>query len=319
MRGRGRVQLGSLGTLLPRQTSRLRTAAGLGARADTGPGSAGEQTSTDQTSAERTNSDKAGWFDRTGSPDTAPNDAAATDRAANNTAASAAAWRMAAAATPAPALTPGSGSGSGSKRAARTAAAVASRSTALRYAAWGWPVTPSTALPATADLEQVFATWSRLPDAPILAACGVAFDVIETHALAGRTALARLDRLGVDLGPVTIDSVGRIGFLVRADSAAQLSSLIDLSTNPAPGSGPHNSPGSISGSASGPTLIARGAHFELPRTLDQPEPFRAPATTGRFWLRPPGTPRPALPTAHVVLGALALVPYHALAASPLGR
>jgi hypothetical protein len=311
MRGRGRVQLGSLGTLLPRQTSRLRTAAGLGARANTGPDSAGEQTSTDQTSAERTNSDKTGWFDRSGSPDTAPNDAAATSPAANNAAASAAPWRMAAAAAPAPALTPGSGAGSGSKRAARTAAAVASRSTALRYAAWGWPVTPSTALPATADLEQVFATWSRLPDAPILAACGVAFDVIETHALAGRTALARLDRLGVDLGPVTIDSVGRIGFLVRADSAAQLSSLIDLSTNPAPGSGPS--------SGSGPTLIARGAHFELPRTLDQPEPFRAPATTGRFWLRPPGTPRPALPTAHVILGALALVPYHALAASPLGR
>jgi len=305
MRGRGRVQLGSLGTLLPRQTSRLRTAAGLGARANTGSDSTGEQTSTDQTSADRTNSDKTGWFDRTGSPDTAPNDAVAPTAAASNAAASAAPWRMAAAATPAP--TPGSGS----KRAARTAAAVASRSTALRYAAWGWPVTPSTALPATADLEQVFATWSRLPDAPILAACGVAFDVIETHALAGRTALARLDRLGVDLGPVTIDSVGRIGFLVRADSAAQLSSLIDLNTGPAPGSSPHSN--------SGPTLIGRGTHFELPRTLDQPEPFRPSATTGRFWLRPPGTPRPALPTAHVVLGALALVPYHALATTPLGR
>jgi hypothetical protein len=287
MLGRGRVQLGSLGTLLPRQTSRLRTAAGLGARANTDPNSTGEQTSTDQASADRTNADKPGWFDRAGSPDTLANDAAV--HTADAAVVHAAPWRMAAAAA-----SPGSG-----KRASRTAAAVASRSTALRYAAWGWPVTPSTALPSTADLEQVFATWSRLPDAPILAACGVAFDVIETHVLAGRTALARLDRLGVDLGPVTIDSVGRIGFLVRADSAAQLSALIDLST--------------------GPALIGRGAHFELPRTLDQPEAHRPPATTGRFWLRPPGTPRPALPTAHVVLGALALVPYRALAASPLGR
>ena len=300
MLGRGRVQLGSLGTLLPRQTSRLRTAAGLGPRANKDPDKAGEQTSTDRTSADdRANSGKAGWFDRTGSPDAVATDATTNDAAARNTIATTAPWQMAAAATTTSSSSPstfGSASGSG-KRAARTAAAVVSRSTALRYAAWGWPVAPSAALPATADLEQVFATWSRLPDAPILAACGVAFDVIETHTLAGRPALARLDRLGVDLGPVTIDSVGRIGFLVRAGSAAQLSSLMDLDTGP------------------GPALIGRGAHFELPRTLDQPEPFRPPATTGRFWLRSPGTPRPALPTAHVVLGALALVPYHPLATS----
>lgn len=305
MRGRGRVQLGSLGTLLPRQNGRLRLTAGLGARASMDSNSTGEQTSTDQRHADRTSTDRTSsdWTnaEKTNSVDSVVSDAVVNDSVVNDTVVhgatahgavvNTAPWRIAAA-------SPGSG-----KRAARSAAAVASRSTALRYAAWGWPVAPSAALPATADLEQVFATWSRLPDAPILAACGVAFDVIETHMMAGRTALARLDRLGVDLGPVTIDSAGRIGFLVRADSAAQLSSLIDLST----GAGP------------GPALIGQGAHFELPRTLDQPEPFRPPAATGRFWLRPPGTPRPALPTAHVVLGALALVPYRALATSPLGR
>ena len=286
MRGRGRSQLGSLGTLLPRQTGRLRLAAGLGARANTDSNSPGEQTSRDQTSTDQT---RAGQTSAKPTSRSRTNtDWANTDKGGSvDAVANTAPWRIAAA-SPSP-----------GKRAAKSAAAVASRSTALRYAAWGWPVTPSTALPATADLEQVFATWSRLPDAPILAACGVAFDVIETHALAGRTALARLDRLGVDLGPVTIDSAGRIGFLVRADSAAQLSALIDLNT--------------------GPTLIGRGAHFELPRTLDQPEPSRPPAATGRLWLRPPGTPRPALPTAHVVLGALALVPYRTLAASQLSR
>ena len=279
MRGRGRVQLGSLGTLLPRQTGRRLAAslgAGAGTKANPDSNSAGRQTSTDRTSTDRTSID---WTnsEKSGSVDTVVNDAVANTQS----------WRIAAA------------SSATGKRSSRTAAAVASRSTALRYAAWGWPVTASTALPATADLEQVFATWSRLPDAPILAACGVAFDVIETHAMAGRTALARLDRLGVDLGPVTIDSMGRIGFLVRADSAAPLSALIDRTT--------------------GPTLIGHGAHFELPRTLDQPEPFRPPAAAGRYWLRPPGTPRPTLPTAHVVLGALALVPYRALATSPLAR
>lgn len=289
MRGRGRVQLsslGSLGTLLPRQTGRLRTAAAaalaLGARATTDS----NETTTDQTSTDSPTPRPTAWSDWDGR--TARTNSTSPDAVTNT-----APWRHASASA-APTHIPIPG-----KRAARTAAAVASRSTALRYAAWGWPVTPSTALPATADLEQVFATWSRLPDAPILAACGVAFDVIATHALAGRTALARLDRLGVDLGPVTIDSLGRIGFLVRANSAAPLSALIDRDT--------------------GPALIGQGAHFELPRTLDQPEPSRPPAATGRFWLRPPGTPRPTLPTAHVVLGALALVPYRAPATTPLPR
>ncbi|HEV2343251.1 MAG TPA: bifunctional DNA primase/polymerase [Actinocrinis sp.] len=264
MRGRG--QLGTLGTLLPHQAGRLRPAADP--RADTAPNQGKNSSNADKPGADR---------------------AERTERADRP------------------------------RRAGRSVTAVVGRSTALRYAAWGWPVAPSAAIPATTDLEQVFATWSRLPDAPILAACGEAFDVIEADASAGRNALARLDRLGVELGPVTIDSVagpgsglgagawvsagarssGRIGFLVRADSAAPLSALIDRNT--------------------GPVLIGRGAAFELPRALDQSEPFRPTMPTGRYWLRPPGTPRPVLPTAHVVLGALALVPYRALAASPLPR
>jgi hypothetical protein len=263
MRGRGRGQLGTLGTLLPHQVGRLRTAAD--SRANTAPNQGANSPDADKPGGARP--------DRPDRP----------------------------------------------RRAGRSVTAAASRSTALRYAAWGWPVAPSSAIPATIDLEQVFATWSRLPDAPILAACGEAFDVIETDVPTGRNALARLDRLGVELGPVTIDSVagpgsglgagawvsagtrspGRIGFLVRADSAASLSALIDRNTRP--------------------VLIGRGAAFELPRTLDQPEPFRPTAPAGRHWLRPPGTPRPVLPTAHVVLGALALVPYRPPTALPLTR
>lgn len=171
------------------------------------------------------------------------------------------------------------------------------RAAALHYAAWGWPITPNAALPATADLEQVFAAWSRLPDAPILAAAGMAFDVVEADAQASRSALARLDRLGVQVGPVTVGP-SRIAFLVRAGSAAALSPLIV----------PH----------SGPVLTGAGAHFELPKDV-QPVGPRTGVTADRRWLRVPDNARPSLPAAHVVLGALALVPYHALTTGALTR
>jgi hypothetical protein len=169
------------------------------------------------------------------------------------------------------------------------------RATALRYAAWDWPITPNAALPATADLEQVFAAWTRLPDAPILAACGIAFDVIEADASAARPALARLDRLGVQLGPVTVGPA-RLGFLVRAGSAAVLSPLI------AP--------------RSGPVLTGLGAHFELPRSADPASERAGAPGAGRRWLRGPDAARPALPAAHVIFGALALAPYRSAALSP---
>lgn len=163
------------------------------------------------------------------------------------------------------------------------------RAAALRYAAWDWPITPNAALPATADLEQVFAAWSRIPDAPILAACGVAFDVIEADAPSARAALARLDRLGVAVGPVTVGP-SHIGFLVRAGSAAALSPLIVP--------------------RSGPMLTGPGAYFELPRTVDPATPRAGAAVSAdRRWLRMPDTARPTLPSAHVIFGALALVPH----------
>jgi hypothetical protein len=190
------------------------------------------------------------------------------------------------------------------------------RTAALRYAAWNWPITPSRDQAASTDLEQVFATWSRTPEAPILAACGVAFDVIEADAASGRTALMRLDRLGVQLGPVlatarSADPSGapRISFLVRVGTAAALSALLDPST--------------------GPVLLGHRDHVELPKALEQSQahaqlqlhlqPHRGPGQAGEpFWLRAPSAARPMLPAAHVVLGALALAPRRTLAGS-LGR
>lgn len=190
------------------------------------------------------------------------------------------------------------------------------RTAALRYAAWNWPITPSPEHTPSTDLEQVFATWSRTPEAPILAACGVAFDVIEADAVSGRTALIRLDRLGVQLGPVMVSMAGsqatgpRISFLVRVGTAAALRPLLD----------PHT----------GPALLGSGAHVELPKALEQAQSHAhlqlhltqraaAPACPDPFWLRAPSVARPALPAAHVVLGALALAPRRALAGSLPGR
>jgi hypothetical protein len=191
------------------------------------------------------------------------------------------------------------------------------RAVALQYASWDWPVTPNASLPATTDLEQVFAAWTRFPEAPILAACGVSFDVIEAEAAAGRKALLRLDRMGVELGPVIAVSrppgparafgsayrtnalrirdaaVGhragrlalessRIGFLVRPGTAAPLDALLD------PGSGPR--------------LVPAGGRHELPAALTQQR--SASPERGCRWLRQPGTLPPVLPAAHVILGAL---------------
>jgi hypothetical protein len=187
------------------------------------------------------------------------------------------------------------------------------RTAALRYAAWNWPITPSPDHASSTDLEQVFATWSRTPEAPILAACGVAFDVIEADAFSGRTALIRLDRLGVQLGPVLVTQGSRgqaggarIDVLVRVGTAAALSPLMDPQT--------------------GPALLGAGAHVELPKALEQAQSQAhiqlhlaqrgsAPASPDPFWLRAPSVARPALPAAHVVLGALALAPRRALAGS----
>jgi hypothetical protein len=193
---------------------------------------------------------------------------------------------------------------------------------ALRYAAWDWPLSTDTdpTVPATTDPEKIFAAWTRLPDAPILAECGSAFDVVVADGALVRHALARLDRLGVTVGPVVacpgatrnaapgggltapagagkLPGTGMLAVLVRAGSAASIDAFMD-----------RRPPG-----ASSPQVVGRGARFELPASLDA-DPRPASGTyCERSWLRPPTGTRPALPAAHVILGALALVPYRTFA------
>jgi hypothetical protein len=194
------------------------------------------------------------------------------------------------------------------------------RAVALRYAAWDWPVGPDPTVAATTDPEKVFAAWTRLPDAPILTECGSAFDVVLADAAVVRHALARLDRLGVSVGPVIacpgasrhavagsglaapagsgkLPGTGLLAVLVRAGSAASIDALLD-----------RRPPGAAS-----PQVLGRGTRFELPPSLDaDPRPASGPLSERR-WLRPPTGARPALPAAHVILGALALVPYRTVA------
>ncbi|HEV2635508.1 MAG TPA: hypothetical protein VGX23_10205 [Actinocrinis sp.] len=165
-------------------------------------------------------------------------------------------------------------------------AAARPREAALRYASWGWPVSAGPDGPGTVDLDQVYMLWSRLADAPVLGACGWAFDVVEADGGLGREALARLDRLGAGPGPVVLDPVRpeRLGFLVRPGSAGAIRPWVSW--------------------AGSTRLYTAGQTYELPGG----EPDR------RRWLRDPGaghSGRPVLPAAHLLLGALALAPRRA--------
>ena len=147
--------------------------------------------------------------------------------------------------------------------------------------------------PGTVDLEQVHALWTRRPDAPVLGACGHAFDVVEADGDLGRKALARLDRLGAGPGPVVLDPgrpgrPERLGFLVRAGSPGAIRPWVSW--------------------AGSTRLFTVGQTYELP----------AGAAARRRWLREPGggtgcgpAGRPVLPAAHLILGALALAPSRA--------
>src|SRR5712675_192829 len=99
MRGRGRGQLGTLGTLLPRQTGRMRLAAALGARANTDSNSTGDQPSTDRTPTGRTAADSTAVDhsspDRTARTRAADSLANSTDAFANTSP-----WRHASASSP---------------------------------------------------------------------------------------------------------------------------------------------------------------------------------------------------------------------------
>jgi hypothetical protein len=163
------------------------------------------------------------------------------------------------------------------RRPAQGTTRATARQFAVRYAAYGWPVTTGSTTP-TSDPERAQALWSMLPSASVHAVSGEAFDVVEADAASGRAALLRLERLGVPVGPVLwAPATDRIGFLVQCETLGQMPTLL--------------------GETCRLRVLHRGDLVELPGS---------PYSRVR-WLREPatvGTP-PELPPAHVVLGGIA--------------
>ncbi|MEV7793700.1 bifunctional DNA primase/polymerase [Streptomyces sp. NPDC087512] len=81
-------------------------------------------------------------------------------------------------------------------------------------------------LPAGSTLDEASAAWAEFPGAPVMLPVGRRFDVIEVAEAAGRRALARLERMGLPLGPVTATPGGRAHFFVAPGAAAELPRLL---------------------------------------------------------------------------------------------
>ncbi|MEV6566156.1 bifunctional DNA primase/polymerase [Streptomyces kronopolitis] len=81
-------------------------------------------------------------------------------------------------------------------------------------------------LPAGATWEKAGVAWAETPGAAILLPVGRTFDILDVPEAAGRHALARLERLGLPLGPVTLTPTGRAQFFVAPGAAAQLPDLL---------------------------------------------------------------------------------------------
>ncbi|WP_407549732.1 bifunctional DNA primase/polymerase [Streptomyces sp. Pv4-95] len=142
-------------------------------------------------------------------------------------------------------------------------------------------------LAAGATLEEAAAAWAETPGAAVLLPVGKSFDILDVPEAAGRVAVARLERMGLPLGPVAVTPTGRALFFVAPGAAAELPDLLyrmgwddaDLDLRP----------------------LGAGDHVTAPPSdLGGHGPMR--------WLRPPcldtaGRP----PQARLLLGTLAYV------------
>jgi len=81
-------------------------------------------------------------------------------------------------------------------------------------------------IPAGATLERVAAALDRVPGAAVLLPAGRTFDVIDVAEQSGVRALARLERMGLRLGPVIATPAGRAQFFVAPGAAAELPHLL---------------------------------------------------------------------------------------------
>ncbi|MDT3399082.1 bifunctional DNA primase/polymerase [Streptomyces sp. B1866] len=88
------------------------------------------------------------------------------------------------------------------------------------------PATPNWAGQATGSAAAVRRMWDQTPRASVLLPTGRSFDVLEVPEAAGFLALARLDRLGVQGGPVLSTPDRRMYFLVLPGAAGKLPDML---------------------------------------------------------------------------------------------
>ncbi|MGW7282871.1 bifunctional DNA primase/polymerase [Streptomyces sp. NPDC054844] len=81
-------------------------------------------------------------------------------------------------------------------------------------------------VPAGATLDEASEAWAEFPGAAVMLPVGRTFDLIEVAEPAGLRALARLERMGLPLGPVTATPQGRVHFFVAPGAADELPRLL---------------------------------------------------------------------------------------------
>ncbi|WP_406070831.1 bifunctional DNA primase/polymerase [Streptomyces sp. NBC_01020] len=81
-------------------------------------------------------------------------------------------------------------------------------------------------VPAGATLGEAARAWSLTPGAAVLLPVGRCFDIIDVAEPAGRTALIRMERMGLPLGPVSATPDGRAQFFVAPGAARELPELL---------------------------------------------------------------------------------------------
>ncbi|MFK4147496.1 bifunctional DNA primase/polymerase [Streptomyces sp. NPDC004065] len=148
-------------------------------------------------------------------------------------------------------------------------------------------------IPAGATLDEVSRAWAELPGAAVMLAVGRAFDVIEVAEPAGRRALARLERMGLPVGPVTATPKGRAHFFVAPGAAAELPALLYRMGWDAPTSLDLHG-------------LGAGTHITAPPS---DRGGRGPVR----WLRPPALDTARPPEARLLLGTLAYVAHRSRA------
>ncbi|MER6064421.1 bifunctional DNA primase/polymerase [Streptomyces sp. NPDC001792] len=177
---------------------------------------------------------------------------------------------------------------------ARAAAGACSCGRADCPAPGAHPLEFAAQVPAGATLDEVSKAWAEVPGAAVMLPVGRAFDVVEVSEAAGRRALARLERMGLPLGPVTATPDGRAHFFVAPGAAAELPRLLYRMG--------WDDPSALDLHGLGP-----GTHITAP-----------PSDRGGLgpvrWLRPPAldsATRP--PAARLLLGTLAYVAHRSRA------